>query len=218
MNLVTALTVFLTLVNADARYLKQAKTGKAPKAGASCELWSKQSKAGKRPKGGKSSKKYSFNRISTFQACLNLDANCDTDTETVAEIVAASTDGMTLVYSDSPNASIGFVDIQDPSSPSPLGSLDMGGEPTSVAVWGAYAIVAVNTSVNYINTSGKLVAVNIASQTVAKEWDLGGQPDSVAVSKDGAYIVVAIENERNEDLGDGIPPQVNTLHCRYFLF
>lgn len=210
MKLFSALTFFLTLVNADARLLKKKGKagGKLPKGSAPCDLWSK---GGKKPKASKASKKYSFNRISTFQACLNLDANCNTDTETVAEIVTASKDGMTLVYTDSETGSIGFIDIQDPASPSPLGALDVEGEPTSVSVLENYAIVAVNTSADFINTSGKLVAVDITSQTVVKEWDLGGQPDSVAVSKDGKYIVIAIENERDEDLGDGIPPQVSTL-------
>lgn len=38
--------------------------------------------------------------------------------------------------------------------------------------------------------------------------DLGGQPDSIAVSPDGNYAVIAIENERDEDLGDGVLPQL----------
>ncbi len=36
---------------------------------------------------------------------------------------------------------------------------------------------------------------------------MGGQPDSVAASKDGALLAVAIENERDEDLNDGVLPQ-----------
>ena len=38
--------------------------------------------------------------------------------------------------------------------------------------------------------------------------DLGGQPDSVVVSPDGAYAAIAIENERDEDLNDGKIPQL----------
>lgn len=180
--------------------------GKAGKAG--CDLFSKGGKAGKSSKSKKASKSHAFNRVSTFQACRNIEADCNTNTETVAEIVAASHDGMTLVYTDSQTEKVGFVDIRDPSNPSALGVLAVGGEPTSVSVWGDYAIVAVNTSDDYVNTSGKLLAIDIATKTIAKEWVLGGQPDSVSVSKDGQYIVVAIENERDEDLGEGIPPQV----------
>jgi DNA-binding beta-propeller fold protein YncE len=37
---------------------------------------------------------------------------------------------------------------------------------------------------------------------------LPGQPDSVAVSKDGKYIAVVIENERDEDVNKGALPQL----------
>ncbi len=149
-----------------------------------------------------------FNRIATFQTCMQINATCNTDEETVAEIVAASTDGMTLVYTDSPKKQIGFVDIANPKMPKAIGVLAMGGEPTSVAVKGANALVAVNTSANYVNVSGKLAVVNIATKTLVHSIDLGGQPDSIAVSPDGKYALVAIENERDEDLGDGAPPQL----------
>ena len=51
----------------------------------------------------------------------------------VAEIVAASPDGETLVYTDSETVEIGFVDISDPSTPTEIGTLGLGGSPTSVA-------------------------------------------------------------------------------------
>jgi len=41
-----------------------------------------------------------FTRIATFNTCKQLDADCNVDDETVAEIVDASTDGNTLVYTD----------------------------------------------------------------------------------------------------------------------
>jgi hypothetical protein len=65
---------------------------------------------------------------------------------TAAEIVAASTDGMTLIYTNSPKDEVGFVDITDPSAPVALGALAMGGEPTSITVQGNHALIAVNTS------------------------------------------------------------------------
>ena len=40
-----------------------------------------------------------FNRISSFVVASQIDFNSNTDTETVAEIVAVSRDGQTLVYS-----------------------------------------------------------------------------------------------------------------------
>ncbi|HQS20021.1 MULTISPECIES: esterase-like activity of phytase family protein [unclassified Acidovorax] len=148
-----------------------------------------------------------FNRTATFAVCSQVGASCEDSTPTAAEIVAASEDGMTLVYTNSLKGEVGFVDIVDPAAPKALGRLAMGGEPTSVTVLGAHALVAVNTSQNFINASGKLVVVDIAKRSVVTEIQLGGQPDSVARSKDGKYVAVVIENERDESLGNGAPPQ-----------
>ncbi|EIJ33523.1 esterase-like activity of phytase family protein [Thiothrix nivea] len=150
---------------------------------------------------------WNFNRVASFPVCSQLDANCNVDDETSAEIVAASTDGMMLVYTDSPSKSVGFVDIADPANPKAAGKLKMGGEPTSVAVTGNYALVGVNTSADYINASGKLDVVSMSSKTVIASIEMGGQPDSVAISPDGAYAAIAIENERDEDVNDGDIPQ-----------
>jgi hypothetical protein len=140
-----------------------------------------------------------FNRIASFPVHLNTpDAE-----ETSAEIISVTADGMTLVYSDSPAEVIGFIDISDPSNPAPAGVIELEGEPTSVAVVGTTAFVGENTSEDYINTSGVLHAIDVESRDVLVSCDLGGQPDSVAASPDGSFVAVAIENERDEDLGDG---------------
>jgi hypothetical protein len=152
----------------------------------------------------------SFYRIASFLVCSQLDADCNVDDETASEIVAASEDGNTLIYTDSPLEVAGFVDITDPSAPAGLGLLELPGEPTSVAVAGPYALVAVNTSEDFINTSGDLLVIDIATQTIVRDLPLGGQPDSVATSPDGTFAAIAIENERDEDLEeqDGRPPQL----------
>ncbi|MGF1498618.1 MAG: esterase-like activity of phytase family protein [Elainellaceae cyanobacterium] len=150
-----------------------------------------------------------FNRIASFIVASQIDPNSNTDLETAAEIVAASTDGNTLIYSDSPQGQVGFVDITDPAAPFGLGVLDVDGEPTSVAVLDdIYALVAVNTSEDFINPSGQLRVIDIANQSIVQSLGIGGQPDSIAVSPDGNYAVIAIENERDEDLGDGGIPQL----------
>jgi len=148
-----------------------------------------------------------FNRISTYAVCQQIENSCNTDTETSAEIVAASNDGKTLIYTDSPTESVGFVDITDPENPTGLGTVTLTGEPTSVAVHGSHALVGVNTSADFINVSGELAVIDIATQTVLTSIPLSGQPDSVAVSPDGNYVAIVIENERDEDLGSGEPPQ-----------
>jgi len=151
-----------------------------------------------------------FNRIASFPICSQIDKACNTDTETVAEIVAVSDDGMTLVYTDSELKQAGFVDITDPAKPKGLGVVEVGGEPTSCGVLDKYALVAVNTGANYTNPGGLLKVIEISTKKIVRELDLGGQPDAVAISPDKKYAAIAIENERDEDLvaTDGAPPQM----------
>jgi hypothetical protein len=137
-----------------------------------------------------------FERIATFPVFLNTDV----ELETVAEIIDATPDGQTLVYTDSATENLGFIDISDPANPQAVGVVAVGGEPTSVAVRGKFALVAVNTSEDYVNTSGHLHVVDIEDRDIVVTLDMEGQPDSVAVSPDGRYAAVAIENERDEDL------------------
>ncbi len=144
-----------------------------------------------------------FNRIASFPVAENAP---EAET-TSSEIIAASEDGMLLVYSDSPAGGIGMVDITDAKAPKAAGFLAMNGEPTSVTIIGGKAYVAVNTSESYVSPSGKLVVVDLASKTIDGEFDLGGQPDSIAHNKDNTILAIAIENERDEDANDGAIPQ-----------
>jgi len=146
-----------------------------------------------------------FNRIASFAVALN---NADPAAESSAEIIAASGDGMTLIYSDSPLGAVGFIDITDPAAPKALGNLTFDGEPTSVATLGTVAFAGLNTSESFVTPSGALVAIDIATRTEIARCDLGGQPDSTAVAADGSFVAVAIENERDEDAGDGRVPQM----------
>jgi hypothetical protein len=66
-----------------------------------------------------------FNRIASFATFGN---NADAMAESSAEIISASVDGMTLVYSDSPLGVIGLIDITDPSAPFARGNIDVGGD------------------------------------------------------------------------------------------
>lgn len=121
----------------------------------------------------------------------------------VAEILAVTPDGRTVLYTDSSQQRIGFVDLADPSAPVQTGTLAMGGEPTSVAVTGRgrYAVVAVDTTAGRFTTpSGALAVVDLRTRSVVHRLDLGGQPDSVAVSPDGRVAAVAVENQRDEEL------------------
>ena len=152
----------------------------------------------------------SFNRISSFATPMNMAAGQDQSRPSSAEIISASDDGMTLVYTDSPLGVIGLVDITDPAAPKALGNVDVGGEPTTAKIIGDKVFVAVNTSDSYVEPSGKLVTIDLATRNIVAECDLGGQPDSVASAKDGSFLAIAIENERDEDLNDGMIPQMPT--------
>ena len=149
-----------------------------------------------------------FNRVASFAVAGNLPAGVDAKTPTSSEIIAASEDGNTLVYSDSPLGAIGFVDITDPRNPKALGSVKADGEPTSVTVAGGKILAGVNTSKSKADPSGKLLVLDLASKAIENSCDLGGQPDSVALSKDGKFLAVAIENERDEEVNDGEIPQL----------
>lgn len=149
-----------------------------------------------------------FNRIASFATPLNMAEGEDKARPTSAEIITASEDGMTLIYSDSPLGVIGLIDITDPKAPKAMGNVDVGGEPTTAVDIGGMVFAGVNTSESYTAPSGKLVTVDLASKAVVAECDLGGQPDSVARAKDGSFIAVAIENERDEEVNDGAIPQM----------
>ncbi len=149
-----------------------------------------------------------FNRIASFAVADNLPADVDKKSVTSAEIITASEDGNTLVYSDSPLKAIGFIDITDPKAPKAGGILSFEGEPTSVAIAGAKALVAVNTRESFVKPSGFLATVDLATKKLDAKCDLGGQPDSVAINKDKTLAAIAIENERDEEVNDGKIPQM----------
>ena len=145
-----------------------------------------------------------FNRLAAFPVYLNTSV----EAETAPEIISATEDGMTLVYSDSPGRSIGFIDIADPANPVAGGAILVDGEPTCVAIFGNTALVPINTSPSFVKPSGLLYVIDVPTRKVRRIIPLGGQPDSIAISPDRQYAAIAIENERDEDLGDGAPPQM----------
>ena len=149
-----------------------------------------------------------FNRIASFPVVMNMAEGEDRSRESSPEIIDVTADGMTLVYTDSPLGALGRIDIANPSDPRPLGNIDLGGEPTSVVVIGKTAFVGVNTSESYTAPSGMVKAIDVASGNELGMCDIGGQPDSLAKAPDSSFIAIAIENERDEDLNDGLIPQL----------
>lgn len=149
-----------------------------------------------------------FNRVGTFEVVRNLPADRPATGRTIAEIVAASADGNLLVYVDGEQKAIGFVDITAPERPAPAGFLPMDGEPNSVAVVGSRAFVAVDASPDKVNVAGHIATIDMATRRATARCEIGGQPDAVTASRDGRFLVIAVENERNERLNNGRIPQL----------
>nr|WP_320016083.1 esterase-like activity of phytase family protein [uncultured Desulfobacter sp.] len=126
----------------------------------------------------------------------------------VAEIVDVTRNGKQLVYTDSENGAIGFVNISDPANPAGQGTVTVGGEPTSLVILDPLVLVGVNTSESYTNPSGQLVVVHRETRQIVAVHELGGQPDSLAMAPDHKRAAIVIENERDEDLNAGILPQL----------
>ena len=157
-----------------------------------------------------------FNRIATFPIVRNLPDGADASKKTVAEIVSASEDGLLLVYANSERDAFGFLDIADPAAPKPAGEIPVGGEPTSVTVVGGKALVVVSTSKDKKAPAGYLGVVDLATKQLVSRCDLGGQPDSIAKSRDGRFVAIAIENERDESLDKGKIPQLPAGDLKVF--
>lgn len=75
-----------------------------------------------------------FTRIASFATPDAMAAGEDRARVPSAEIIDATADGMTLVYSDGPFGAIGMIDITDPAHPRPMDTVEMGGEPAAVSV------------------------------------------------------------------------------------
>ncbi len=156
-----------------------------------------------------------FKRVGTFANFRN----AGLDRTTVSEIVTATPDGRTLIYTDAEGA-IGFVDITNPAEPVAAGTVSVDPDPatapayspTSVTVWrNRYVLVAVDSSVSKKQPSGELQVIDLASRARVATIALGGQPDSVKVSPDHRYITVVVENERDETLCVGGPADDQTV-------
>ncbi|MDR7252447.1 hypothetical protein J2X46_001423 [Nocardioides sp. BE266] len=147
-----------------------------------------------------------FDRVATYPVFQNVPAGVDPAAATVAEISAVSEDGKTVIYTDALGKRVGFLDITDPAAPRGLGTIELAtlghadDQPTSVAVVGDFALIAIDeTGGDFPNPKGSLVIVRISTREKVRTIDLGGQPDSIAISPDKAYAAIAMENQRDEE-------------------
>jgi hypothetical protein len=157
-----------------------------------------------------------FNRIASFPVALN---NPDVEpgsTENSAEIITATEDGNMLVYSNALIGGVGFIDITDATDPQPAGFVALDGGPTSVAVIGGKALVTVDTTEDFTAPTGYMSIIDIETMEVETTCDLGGQPDAIAKNHDGSLIAISMENQRDEDFGDGGLPQLPSGNITFF--
>jgi hypothetical protein len=149
-----------------------------------------------------------FTRIATFEAHRNVPLGRTVSKKSVAEIVAASEDGMLLAYTDGDQMGIALIDIRNPAQPQPAGFLPVEGEPTSVVITRGKVLAVVSATQNFAQPQGHLAVYDIASRKIVAKCNLFGQPDSIALDKGGKNAVIVIENERDEKLDKGVIPQL----------
>lgn len=147
-----------------------------------------------------------YHRTATYPVYLNKPAEDPVDKETVAEISTVTPDGNTVIYTDAAAKRIGFLDITDPAKPIGKGTLSLtelghkDDQPTSVAAVQDHVLVVVDTTGgDFAHPSGRVDIVRISDRTRVHSIDLGGQPDSIAISPDGSFAAIAMENQRNEE-------------------
>lgn len=150
-----------------------------------------------------------FNRIATFQVPLNLPADRDPKKKTVSEIITANEAGTLLAYTDAEQKAIGLVDIAMANAPKAAGFVPVEGEPTSVVILGerAFAVV-VSSGDNFKEPAGHLATIDLKTKQVTAKCELGGQPDSITLTKDKGKFAIVLENERDEKLNKGDLPQL----------
>lgn len=147
-----------------------------------------------------------YHRTATYPVYLNRPADDPVDKETVAEISTVTPDGNTVIYTDAAAKRIGFLDITDPAKLVGKGTLSLAelghkdDQPTSVAAVNDHVLVVVDTTGgDFTHPSGRVDIVRISDRTRVHSIDLGGQPDSIAISPDGSFAAIAMENQRNEE-------------------
>lgn len=132
----------------------------------------------------------------------------------VAEIITATPDGRTLLFTSADAGALGLVDISDPARPVLLPRVDVRlggvGEPTSVAVTpdGRHAVVALRMNDDVANARRGFLRIydvrNPQAVRHVKDVSVGIGPDSLALAGSGKTLraIVAIEDEETDAKGD----------------
>ena len=151
-----------------------------------------------------------FNRIASFPVAENLPVDKDKLSVSSAEIITATEDGNTLIYSDSPLGAIGFIDITDAKAPEGRRLADDGRRADIGHLDRRQgACRRQHPRRASVKPSGSLAIVDVATKKIEDTCDLGGQPEFDRPStRTGTLVAIAIENERDEEVNDGEIPQM----------
>ncbi|MEM1056502.1 MAG: choice-of-anchor I family protein [Bacteroidota bacterium] len=117
--------------------------------------------------------------------------------EGAAEIVAYDADLQRLYFINADANEVQALDIRNPSNPRLIGTRALpGGAATSVAT--ANGVIAVTVSSDTPGVDGEVVFFSPGGDVLATV-PVGDLPDSIALTEDGAYAVVANEGEPSDD-------------------
>jgi hypothetical protein len=127
------------------------------------------------------------------------------------EAITSTADGKLLIYTNPGDKEIAFLDISDPAFPQETFAIPVDGTPTSVAVHGRWAIAVVAHPYDSVANqhAGDAVVIDLknpAGPSIERVIPLGGQPDSIAISPNGRYAGITVENERVPDGPLGVTP------------
>ncbi len=120
--------------------------------------------------------------------------------ESAAEIVAHDPANQRLFVVNANASTVDVLDIQDPSQPVLLGTIDAtaeGASANSVAVYGDLVAVAIEAENKQDN--GKVVFYNSTDLGKVSEVEVGALPDMLTFTRDGQKVLVANEGEPSDD-------------------
>jgi len=120
--------------------------------------------------------------------------------ESAAEIVAHDPANQRLFVVNALASTIDVLDINDPSLPVKLSTIDAtaeGAAANSVAVYGDLVAVAIEAENKQAN--GKVVFYNSTDLNKAGEVEVGALPDMVTFTRDGMKVLVANEGEPSDE-------------------
>ena len=148
-----------------------------------------------------------LNHVGSFYVVDNLGPTEPESTPTSAEIVDVTDDGRILAYTDAFTSRLGLVDISDPRHPQALGGVDLPGEPDERGDPGRVGLGRRGHE-RRLRQPGRSAGGHRPRQPVDGPHDRAGGPARLGRDRpDGRYAAIVIENERDEDVDDGLIPQ-----------